>query len=73
MAVKLNKGVIAETDVTSGEWRPYSFTTDVETGEYTLGVYFSNDFCLVKEMGGEKKIIEDRNLFVGAGEMTYVR
>jgi len=72
MMVKLNGKIIGETDVTSKEWRPYSFTTDVETGTYTLGVYFTNDLYLVKKVDG-KEIREDRNLFVGGGEMTYVR
>jgi hypothetical protein len=72
MMVTLNQEVLGETDVTSGEWKPYSFTKDVQTGEYTLWVYFTNDFCLEKDVGG-KKIREDRNLFVGAGEMLYVR
>ncbi len=72
MVVMLDKKVIGETDVRSGEWKPYPFTKDVQTGEYTLWVYFTNDFCLEKDVGGEK-IREDRNLFVGAGEMLYVR
>jgi len=72
MVVKLDDEVIGETDVTSKEWRPYSFTTDVETGEYTLGAYFTNDLRLVKEVGG-KKVREDRNLFVGAVEIISVK
>jgi tetratricopeptide (TPR) repeat protein len=72
MVVKLNEEIIGETDVTNGKWNPYSFTTDVEAGEYTLGVYFTNDLCLEKEVGG-KKVREDRNLFVGTGEIAYVR
>ncbi len=70
MVVMLDKEVIGETDVRSGEWEPYPFTKDVQTGEYTLWVYFTNDFSLEKDVGG-KKIREDRNLFVGAGEITY--
>ena len=61
-----------EAEVTSRDWKPYSFTTDLETGEYTLWVYFTNDLSLVHERDG-KRIREDRNLFVGAGEITYVR
>ena len=72
MVVKLNNEAIGKTDVTSKEWRFYSVTTDVETGEYTLEAYFTNDLCLVKEVSG-KKIREDRNLFVGGVEMTYLR
>jgi len=72
MVVKLDDEVIGKADVTSRQWRPYSFTTDVETGEYTLWVYFTNDLCLEKEVGG-KKVREDRNLFVGAGEIRHVR
>jgi tetratricopeptide (TPR) repeat protein len=72
MVVKLDDEVIGETDVTSRKWRPYSFTTDVQTGEYTFWVYFTNNFCLEKEIG-KKKVREDRNLFVGNGEITYVR
>jgi len=72
MVVKLNEEIIGETDVTNREWRPYFFTTDVETSEYTLGAYFTNDFCLEKEVG-EKKSRADRNLFVEDVEITYVR
>jgi tetratricopeptide (TPR) repeat protein len=72
MVIKLGKEVIAEADVTSREWKPYSFITDVETGEYTLGVYFTNNLYLVKKMDG-KEIREDRNLFVGAAEIIHVR
>jgi len=72
MVVMLDKEVIGEADVTSAEWKPYSFTKDVQTGEYLLWVYFTNDLCLVQERDG-KKVREDRNLFVGAVEMTSVR
>ncbi len=72
MVVKLNEEIIGEADVTTRKFRAYSFTKDVDTGEYTLWVYFTNDCCLEKEVGG-KKIREDRNLFVGAVEMTSVR
>jgi tetratricopeptide (TPR) repeat protein len=72
MVVKLNKAIIGEADVTTRTFRAYSFIKDVDTGEYTLWVYFTNDRCLEKEVGG-KKIREDRNLFVGAVEMIYVR
>lgn len=72
MVIKLGKEVIGETDVTSREWKPYNFTKNVQTGEYTLWVYFTNDFYLVKEKKGTK-IEEDRNLFVGAAEITYIK
>ncbi|MBW2039109.1 MAG: tetratricopeptide repeat protein [Deltaproteobacteria bacterium] len=72
MVVKLNQEIIGEADVTTREFRPYSFTKDVSTGIYSLWIYFSNDLCLVKEVDG-KKVREDRNLFVGAAEITYVR
>jgi len=73
MVVMMDKEVIGEAEVTSEEWKTYSFTTDVETGEYTLWVYFTNDLCWEKEMRGTKIAGEDRNLFVGGGEITYVR
>jgi len=72
MVVKLGKEVIGEADVTSREWRPYTFTTDVETGEYILWVYFTNDLYLVKKVDG-KEVREDRNLFVGAVEIISVK
>jgi hypothetical protein len=70
MVVKLDDEVIGDTNVRSGEWRPYAFTKDVQRGEYTLWVYFTNDFSLEKVVGG-KKISEDRNLYVGAVEITH--
>jgi len=70
MEVKLDDEIIGERDVTSGEWKPYAFTKDVQRGKHTLSVYFTNDFHLEKNVGG-KKIKEDRNLYVGATEITY--
>jgi hypothetical protein len=68
MVVRLNKDVIGEVDVTTREFRTYSFTKDIETGTYTIWILCTNN--LYEE---EKKIVKDRNLFVGAGEITYVR
>jgi len=70
MVVKLDKKAIGETDVTSKKWEPYTFSTNVQTGEYTFWVYFSNDFYLEKKVGG-KEVREDRNLFVGDAAITY--
>ncbi len=70
MEVKLDDEIIGETDVRSGEWRPYVFSKDVQRGKHTLWVYLTNDFSLEKNVGG-KKIREDRNLFVGDAEITY--
>jgi tetratricopeptide (TPR) repeat protein len=68
MLVRLNKDVIGEVDVTTREFRQYSFTKDIETGTYTIWILCTNN--LYEE---EKKIVKDKNLFVGAGEITYVR
>jgi tetratricopeptide (TPR) repeat protein len=72
MVVKLNKETIGEVDVNAREFMTYAFTTDVETGDYTLWVYFTNDFYLVKETDGAKGK-EDRNLFVDAAEIIFVQ
>ena len=72
MVVKLDEEIIGETDETSKSWQPYSFTTDVQTGKYAFWVYFSNAFSLKKKID-RKRVREDRNLFVGEGNITYVR
>jgi tetratricopeptide (TPR) repeat protein len=68
MLVKLNKEIIGEVDVTTREFKTYSFTKDVETGIYRISIVCTNNFS-----EEEKKTIKDRKLFVGAGEITYVR
>jgi len=68
MVVRLNKDVIGEVDVTTREFRAYPFIKDVETGIYTIWILCTNN--LYEE---EKKIVKDRNLFVGDGEITYAR
>jgi tetratricopeptide (TPR) repeat protein len=72
MVVQLNEEIIGEIDVTSRQFRPYCFTKDVEQGIYKLWIYFTNDRYLRKEVGG-KEVKEDRNLFVGDADITYVR
>jgi tetratricopeptide (TPR) repeat protein len=69
MVVKLDKEIIGEVDVTIREFRTYSFTKDVETGIYRIWIFYTNKLY----ENEEKKIVKDRNLFVGAGEITYVR
>jgi tetratricopeptide (TPR) repeat protein len=68
MLVKLNKEIIGEVDVTTREFKTYSFTKDVETGIYRISIVCTNNFS-----EEEKKTIKDRKLFVRAGEITYVR
>jgi hypothetical protein len=68
MVIKLNKEIIGEVDVTTREFKTYSFTKDVETGIYRIWILCTNN--LSEE---EKKAAKDKKLFVGAGEITYVR
>ena len=68
MLVKLNKEIIDEVDVTTREFKTYSFTRDVETGIYWIWIACTNNLS-----EGEKKTDENRDLFVGDGEITYVR
>jgi tetratricopeptide (TPR) repeat protein len=72
MVVQLNEEIIGEVNVTNRQFRPYCFTKDVEQGIYKLWIYFTNDFYSRKEIGG-KKVGEDRNLYVGDAEISYVR
>jgi tetratricopeptide (TPR) repeat protein len=72
MVVKLNDEILGEVSVTTRSWKSYCFTKDVENGFYRLWIYFTNDRCLLKTVGG-KKVREDRNLFVGDAAITYLR
>jgi tetratricopeptide (TPR) repeat protein len=68
MVIKLNQEIIGEADVTTRELKAYSFTKDVETGRYRIWILCTNN--LSEE---EKKTVKVRKLFVGAGEITYMR